>query len=159
MLGGLALIAGGLLAASCKEADAAPYELEVSFPSTALAIASEEIRFIVYDDGAPGACQRIYLKRITNQSDMPPVALEVPPVSVCELAAGRGKTLDLPLGKRAILAIALRERQDLLVGCSDVVLSSEGGKVTIDLALPGTTPVPPLSSCLSVRDACDKRCL
>jgi hypothetical protein len=159
LVGAAAVVAVGSLGASCKEADPAKYELDVSFPSTALAIAAEEVRFIVYEDDAPGACQRIYLKRITNQTDLPPVALEVPPVSVCDLAGGRMAPMELPLGKHAILAVALRGRQDLLVGCADVAISSEGGKVTVDLALPGTTPVPPLSSCLSLRDACDKRCL
>ena len=153
-------VAGGLgvLFTGCAEKDKASFSLNVVFPSTAMAIASEEVKFIVYDDPAPGACQRIYLKRISNQSDLPPVVLDARPVAVCELAFGRSTPIDLPIGKHSILAVALRAKQDLLVGCSDVALSEDGGEVFVDLALPGATPVPPLSSCLSVRDACDKRC-
>lgn len=148
----------GLLVMGCAEEEKASFRLDVVFPSTALAIASDEVKFIVYDDPTPGACQRIYLKRITNQSDLPPVVLDLPPVPVCDLAFGRSAPLDLPIGKHSILAVALRAKQDLLVGCSDVALSADGGEVVVNLALPGATPVPPLSSCLSVRDACEKRC-
>ena len=153
VLGGL-----GVLSAACAPKDKASFTLNVDFPSTALAIASDEVKFIVYDDPAPGACQRIYLKRITNQADLPPVVLDGPPVSVCDLAFGRSTPLDLPIGRHSILAVASRAKQDLLVGCADVALSEDGGEVVVDLALPGATPVPPLSSCLSVRDACEKRC-
>ncbi len=142
----------------CAAKDQASFSLNVVFPSTALAIASDEVKFIVYDDPAPGACQRIYLKRISNQSDLPRVVLDAPPVAVCDLAFGRSAPIELPIGKHSILAVALRAKQDLLVGCSDVALSEDGGEVVVDLALPGATPVPPLSSCLSVRDACEKRC-
>lgn len=152
------LVGIGALVAGCKEEEKASFRLDVVFPSTALAIASDQVKFIVYDDATPGACQRIYLKRITNQSDLPPVVLDVPPAPMCNLAFGRTAPLDLPLGKHAILAVALRAKEDLLVGCSDVTLSAEGGEVTVNLALPGSTPVPPLSACLSVRDFCEKRC-
>ncbi|MBX3187626.1 MAG: hypothetical protein KF819_11450 [Labilithrix sp.] len=144
----------GLLAVGCEEGDPASVRLNVVFPSTALAIASEEVRFIVYDDPEPGACQRIYLKRITNQTNLPPVVLESRLVPMCDLALGRGSPLELPLGKYSILAVALRGKEDLLVGCSDVALSSEGGDVFVNLALPGATPVPPLSNCLSLTEAC-----
>jgi hypothetical protein len=152
------LAALAALFTGCTEADPAKIQLDVVFPSTALAIASEEVKFIVYDDPNPGACQRIYLKRITNQADLPAVVLDAPPVAVCDLALGRPATLSLPLGKHSILAVALRGKQDLLVGCSDVALSEDGAQVVVNLALPGATPVPPLSTCLSVRDACEKRC-
>lgn len=153
-------VAGGLgvLFTGCAAKDKAGFSLNVIFPSTAMAIASDEVKFIVYDDPAPGACERIYLKRISNQRDLPPVVLDAPPVAVCDLAFGRAAPIDLPIGKHSILAVALHAKQDLLVGCSDVALSEDGGEVFVNLALPGATPVPPLSSCLSVRDACDKRC-
>ena len=155
----LGVVAGLLvLFTGCAAKDQASFSLNVVFPSTALAIASEEVKFIVYDDPTPGACQRIYLKRISNQSDLPRVVLDAPPVAVCDLAFGRSAPLELPIGRHSILAVALRGKQDLLVGCSDVALSEDGGEVVVDLALPGATPVPPLSACLSVRDACDKRC-
>lgn len=156
----VALVSAGVAVAvcGCAEKDKATFSLNVVFPSTALAIASDEVKFIVYDDPAPGACQRIYLKRISNQANLPPVVLDTPPIPVCDLAFGRSAPLELPIGNHSILAIASRAKQDLLVGCSDVALSEEGGEVVVTLALPGATPVPPLSTCLSVRDACEKRC-
>lgn len=152
------LLGIGVVVVGCKEEEKASFRLDVTFPSTALAIASDQVKFIVYDDPTPGACQRIYLKRISNQSDLPPVVLDMPPAPVCDLAFGRTAPLDLPLGRHSILAVALRAKEDLLVGCSDVALSAEGGEVVVNLALPGSTPVPPLSACLSVRDFCEKRC-
>lgn len=149
----------GALAAGCNEADPARYRVAVVFPSTAMAIASEDVRFIVYDDPKPGACQRIYLKRITNQADLPPVVVETAPIPICEIAFGKPPSIELPVGKRyAILAVALRANEDLLVGCSDVAVSSDDGEVSIYVGLPGATPVPPIDSCTSFEDVCFNRC-
>ena len=146
------------LVTGCAKEKEANVRLDVVFPSTAMAIASDDVKFVVYDDPEPGACQRIYLKHITNQSDLPPVVLESPPVPVCSLAFGNDDPIVLPLGKHSILAIATRDNEDLLVGCSDVAVSAEGGEVTIHLALPGATPVPEISSCATLRDWCESRC-
>lgn len=148
----------GAVGAGCAEEREAAIHLDVVFPSTAMAIAADELRFIVYDDPTPGACQRIYLKRLTNQADVPPVVLEVPPMPVCHLAFGPPDPILLPLGKHSILAIASRANEDILVGCADVALSSDGGEAVIHLALPGATPVPPMTSCSTLRDYCEYRC-
>lgn len=141
--------------ASCaREEEPARFTFQVNFPSTSLAIATEEVKFIVYDDPEPAACQRIYLKRITNQTDLPPVVLSTADILVCDLALGQSPALQLPLGKHSILAVGLRKGADLLLGCSDVALSSDGGEVVVDLALPSTTPLPSLSSCTSLTDFC-----
>lgn len=132
--------------------------LDVVFPSTQMAIASDDIKFTVYSDPEPGACQRIYLKHITNQSNLPPVTLDPPPTPVCNLAFGTFAPLVLPVGRHAILAVAMRNNEDLLVGCTDVAVSSEGGEAVINLALPGATPVPEIGECASLRDWCDGRC-
>lgn len=156
---GLAALAVLGLVGACKEADPAKYRVDVVFPSTAMAIATEDVRFIVYDDQEPGSCQRIYLKRITNQTDLPPVVSETKTIPVCELAFGKPPTIELPVGKRySVLAIALRGGEDLLVGCSDVAVSSDDGEVSIYVGLPGTTPVPPIDSCTSFEDSCFNRC-
>lgn len=153
----IALIARTITA--CGEADPAKYQLDVVFPSTAMAIATEDVRFIVFDDPKPGSCERIYLKRITDQSDLPPVVAQVGPIPVCELAFGRPQTIELPTGKRySVLAIALRGNEDLLVGCSDVAVSSDDGRISVFVGLPGVTPVPPIDSCTSFEDSCFNRC-
>lgn len=157
----LALIASALvtaLAAGCSNEQEATVRLNVAFPSTAMAIASDDVKFIVFDDPTPGACQRIYLKWITGQSDLPPVVFDAPPIPVCALAFQRLVPFVLPLGRHSILAVATRSGEDLLVGCSDVALSSEGGEVVVDLALPGATPLPPTSECTTLRDWCEERC-
>lgn len=148
----------GVASAGCEGESKAAVQLEIIFPSTAMAVAADALRFVVYDDPSPGACQRIYLKRITNQQNVPPVVLETSPVSVCTLALHGPDPIDLPLGKFSILAIASRGSDDILVGCTDVALSSEGGEAAIHLALPGATPVPPPTSCSSLRDFCEFRC-
>jgi hypothetical protein len=153
-----AFLGGLLLLVACAKSEPAKFTFNVVFPSTALAIATEEVKFIVYDDPNPGACQAIYLKRITNAADLPRVALNPAPAPMCDLALGRTAPLEVPIGKHSILAVGLREKEDLLVGCSDVALSEDGGDIVVNLALPGATPVPPLSSCLSVRDFCENRC-
>ncbi|MCW5832493.1 MAG: hypothetical protein KIS78_08785 [Labilithrix sp.] len=148
----------GALAAGCAKEQEATVQLEVVFPSTAMAIASDDVKLIVYDDPEPGGCQRIYLKHITNQTDLPPVVLEPPSIPICDLAFGRPAPLVLPLGRHSILAIASRGADDLLVGCSDVAVSAEGGVAVVTLALPGATPVPPPTTCASLRDSCEDRC-
>lgn len=149
----------GVLVAACQEADPAKYRVNVIFPSTAMAIASEDIRFTVFDDPEPGACQRIYLQWITGQSDLPRVVTSTPPVPVCEIAFGKPPTIELPVGKKySVLAVALRENKDLLVGCSEVAVSSDDGEVTIYVGLPGATPVPPTDKCTSFEDVCFARC-
>lgn len=147
-----------LVAAGCSSESEAPVALNVVFPSTAMAIASDEITFIAYDDSSQGACQRIYLKRISNQTDLPPVLAQSNPVAVCDAAFGRAAPLVLPFGKHAILAVATRKGSDLLIGCADVAVSSEGGEVSVDLALPGATPLPPISSCATLGEYCEDRC-
>ncbi|MBX3200003.1 MAG: hypothetical protein KF894_17840 [Labilithrix sp.] len=154
----VALAGLGALATSCAKEQEASVQLEVVFPSTAMAIASDDVKLIVYEDPEPGGCQRIYLKHITNQTDLPPVVLEPPAIPVCNLAFGRPAAIVLPLGKHSILAIASRGADDLLVGCSDVAVSAEGGVAVVNLALPGATPVPPQTTCASLRDYCDDRC-
>lgn len=157
ILGGLVLLVVGLSlgGAGCAKDDArASFTFQVNFPSTSLAIATEKVQFIVYDAPEPAPCQTIYLKRITNQTDLPPVILTTPEVPMCDLALGRSPPIELPLGKHSILAIGLRGDQDLLVGCSDVALSSEGGEIVVSLGLPSTTPLPTLSACASLKDFC-----
>jgi hypothetical protein len=149
----------GVFVTSCNEADPAKYRVDVVFPSTAMAIATEDVRFTVFDDSDPDACQDIYLKWITGQSDLPPVVKSTPPIPVCEIAFGRPQTLELATGKKySILAVALRENKDLLVGCSEVSVSSDDGEVSIFVGLPGATPVPPATQCTSFEDVCFARC-
>lgn len=153
--------AAGVLGAvtACEEPEPAKYRLDVIFPSTAMAIATEDIRFTVFEDSRSGACQRIYLKWITGQSDLPRVVATTPPIPVCEIAFGRPPTIELPVGKKySVLAVALRNNEDLLVGCSDVAVDSDNGEVSIYVGLPGTTPVPPVSECASFEDVCFARC-
>lgn len=159
-LAACATLAGGALALSsgCKEEEKANFRLNVVFPSTELAIATTEVKFVVFDDPEDGACQRIYLKHITNQTDLPPVVLDPAPVAMCDVALGRGGAFEIPVGKHSILAVASRENEDLLVGCSDVALGSDGGEISVTLALPGITPLPPLSKCLSVTEFCTGAC-
>ncbi len=146
------------VAAGCAKEKDVNVRLAVVFPSTAMAVAADDVKFTVYDDPEPGACQRIYLKHITNQSDLPPVVLDSAPVPVCNVVFGYNPPMKLPLGKHSILAIATRGADDLLVGCSDVAVSAEENEVVINLALPGATPVPPSTTCSSLRDWCDGRC-
>lgn len=152
------LAAAGAIAMGCGEEKTAEVKLDVIFPSTEMAIASDEVKFVVYDDPTPGACQRIYLKRITNQTDLPAVVLDPPSVSVCQLAFGRAPPLRLPLGKHSILAVAIRSNEDLMVGCSDVAISDEVNEVVVNLTLPGTTPIPPPTTCSTLRDFCSEVC-
>lgn len=155
---GAAVLAGIGICVGCAKEQTADFRLNVVFPSTEMAIATEEVTFVVFDDPTPGACQRIYLKRITDQADLPRVVASSPSIPVCELAFGRPPTLELPLGKHSILAIATRGKEDLLVGCSDVALSADGGEVFVNVDLPGETPVPPRSNCASFEDSCFNRC-
>jgi len=152
------VLASALVATGCAKEKDVDVRLDVVFPSTEMAIAADDVKFTVFDDPEPGACQRIYLKHITNQSDLPPVVLDPPPVPVCNLAFGYNPPLALPLGKHSILAIATRDEEDLLVGCSDVTVSDQEKEIVIDLALPGATPVPALEDCPTLRDWCDSRC-
>lgn len=156
-MGAVVLAAIGL-GIGCAKEQTADFRLNVVFPSAELAIASEEVQFFVFDDPTPGACQRIYLKRITGQADLPRVVAESSPIPVCELAFGRPKPIELPLGKHSILAIVTRGKEDLLVGCSDVALSADGGEVSVNVGLPSETPVPPRSSCATFEDSCFNRC-
>lgn len=159
VLGTLGIAVLAAFAAACEEADPAKYRVDVVFPSTAMAIASEDIRFTVFDDPEPGACQRIYLKWITGQSDLPRVVTSTPPIPVCEIVFGRPPTIEVPVGKKySVLAVALRGNEDLLVGCTDVAVSSDDGAVTIYVGLPGATPVPPVDTCTSFEDVCFARC-
>ncbi len=155
---GTVVLAGIGLGSGCADEQTADFRLNVVFPSTELAIASEEVQFFVFDDPTPGACQRIYLKHITGQADLPRVVAESARIPVCELAFGRPKPIELPLGRHSILAIVTAGREDLLVGCSDVALSADGGEVSVNVGLPGETPVPPRSSCATFEDSCFNRC-
>ena len=155
----LGILGIGALIAACEEPEPAKYRVDVVFPSTAMAIASEDLRFTVFDDPKPDACQRIYLKWITGQSDLPRVVTSTPPIPVCEIAFGRPPTIEVPVGKKySVLAVALRNDEDLLVGCSDVSVDSNDGAVTIHVGLPGATPVPPIDTCTSFEDVCFARC-
>ncbi len=140
---------------ACGDPDPSSVRLDLIFPSPQLALSADQIEFVVYDDPVEGACERIYLKRLANETTgLPPESLRRAPAPLCQVMLGKTAPLDLPMGKHSILVAAKRANADLLVGCSDVTVTPDTNAVAVNLALPGTTIVSEPSKCTSIRDYC-----
>jgi hypothetical protein len=130
----------------------------IGFPSTAAAVAAEEVQVLVFDATDAGAsfCTDLVVARRSQQA-LPPAIAESKVVTPCEMAAGKGE-VTIPYGLRAVLGVAQKGGQDYLIGCALQQVGSGDAQVPVQLALASTTVAVPSTTCVSLTDYCAVRC-
>ena len=158
---GVALAAALACVCACSAAsDPSRIEYDVTFPSTAAAVAADGVEIHVFDaakpDVAGDVCASLIVRRRTGQ-DLPAALVARSDLTPCALRAGQG-ALAVSYGSRAFLVVAQRARQDFLIGCAYVELSATTAPVEIPLALFATTIAVPTTTCPSLSDHCAGGC-
>jgi hypothetical protein len=158
---GVALAAALTCVCACSAAsDPSRVEYNVTFPSTAAAVAADGLEIHVFDaaeaDLAGDVCASLVVRRRSDQ-DLPAALVARTDLTPCALHAGQG-TLSVSYGSRAFLVVAQRARQDFLIGCAYVDLSATTAPVEIPLALFATTIAVPATTCASLSDHCAGGC-
>ena len=160
-LSGVALATAVIGLSACSAAsDPSRIEYDVTFPSTAAAVAVDGLEIHVFDAARPDiagdVCASLVVRRRSGQ-DLPASLVARSDLTPCALRAGQG-TLGVSYGSRAFLVVAQRARQDFLIGCAHVELSATTAPVEIPLALFATTIAVPPTTCASLSDHCAGGC-
>jgi hypothetical protein len=127
-----------LVAAGCGGTEE-PKESRVNivFPSTKAAVASDTVQMLVYEATDPNACLDLVQRRRTNQDPSRRVITGMrTPITTCDFLARGVPSLSLGYGRRAFFVLVQRDESDFLIGCTLQGVGDE--EQTIDVAL---TPV------------------
>jgi hypothetical protein len=157
-LAAFALLAITACTASNDTPSSGTYTIE--FPSTAAAVATDNVQLFVFDPPTlaadrAGYCQSLIQAR-KLKADQKPIAMNQP-VNTCELLGGK-KPITIDYGDKAILAVAQRNQMDFMIGCAIQTLGNGDASLPIDLSLVDVSnPVPP-TTCMSVTDFCTGKC-
>jgi hypothetical protein len=132
-------------------------QYQVTFPSTAVAVASDTVQVLVFDASATGAdCLSLVTARRTG-AQLPKGAallLDTGAVQTCDLAAGQG-TFQVSYGSRSFFAIAQRAGQDFFTGCTQADVEANIAPVNISLAQDKTGTTVPPTTCTSLSEKCN----
>lgn len=150
----------GLALVACTAGEAPPSTgaYSVQFPSTAAAVATDRIQILVYDvepARRQTLCQDLVAGRKRKDNGRPVVTN--PAVNTCEMFYGK-RTITVPYGEKALLAIGIRKDQDFLYGCVIGTFGEGDSPVVIPVALADIANGVPDTQCTTVDDFCQKRC-
>jgi hypothetical protein len=159
----VAALAAALVAAcgSTEEPAPPPQSYQVSFASTDVAAATEQIELLVYDASKSRGtlCNDLVIKRKSNQGDIAQPIARSSPASPCDLLAGKAQKVSVSFGARAFLGVAKRKGQDFLVGCSvvDVKAGSPEPVIYLDY-VSAVVEAAPATTCQTLSDRCRGAC-
>jgi hypothetical protein len=135
-------------------------QVQIAFPSTAVAVASEKVQVLVFDATVPGTdCLSLLVARESGAETpkAPALLLDTGAVDACALAGGDG-ALPISYGSRSFLAVAQRGGQDFFTGCAQGDIEADSPPVSITLAEAKIgTHVPP-TTCASLSQKCTGGC-
>jgi hypothetical protein len=157
-----AIVLGGACCVACSQpvnqVDSPPSDAQyqVSFPSTAVAVASDTVEVLVFDATVEGAdCLSLVTARESG-AGLPksPVLLhDTGAVPTCQLQDNG--TFPLTYGSRSFFAIAQRGGQDFFAGCAQTDVEANIGPVNISLAQVKTGTTVPTTTCTSLSQKCN----
>jgi hypothetical protein len=162
-LGTLAALAVPVAVVACTAGEASPSTATytVKFPSTAAAVATDQVQLLVFDfpaDQRAVICPNLIQSRKRREPLSPVVA--GPVVNICEMLRGV-KPITVPYGERAVLAVAIRKGADYMLGCVLHTFGDEetdATKLTVPLALIDFGQAVPDTTCTNVSDFCNSVC-
>ena len=154
------LAAASSLSCSAKDAPAAPTTYGLTFPSTAAAVAADEVDiqvFAIPSLTTSDVCEDLVTKVASGQA-LPATLADTTPIATCSLLEGSSGSINVSVGPRAFLATATHAGATLLVGCA--VENVTGGQllVPIDLALVSDTVPVPTTTCTTLSAHCKQKC-
>jgi hypothetical protein len=148
------------------ESDPSKGSYTVQFPSTAAAVATDYVQILVFDVKSPSErtriCEDLVTARLTDPSTLKPsVEPPAPAANICEMRAGR-KSVTVPYGEHALLAIAQRQvgqdLRDFLIGCALMTVGDGDAPLPIPVRLVSVSQPVPATTCGSVGDYCEEKC-
>jgi len=162
-----AVIALVMLASAGATACSAPVEhvssppsnvsYTIQFPSTAAAVAIENMSVQVFAASAPDFCATLVAKR-RSSAELPAPLAELTSITPCAALSGTGTALTVPNGTVAILVVAKRGGEELLLGCALQEVGAGASAATVSLTLfDGTKSIPP-TTCTHLSEKCAGRC-
>ncbi len=155
-----AVVALALVACTAASKGPSTGSYQVTFPSTAAAVATDTVQLLVFELPAdPGARTDFCLTLIQGRKRLDPQKpiLSNTPVNICEMLGGR-KPITIPYGEKAVLAVAKRKMNDFLIGCSIQTFGEGDAPLDIDLALVDVGVTVPDTPCATVGDFCTQKC-
>ena len=163
-----AALALGAIVSACSAGEGPPSEgtYTLQFPSTAAAVATDQVQLLIFDAPADPAartnlCPNLIQAR-KRLDKLDPVVINQP-VNICELLAGL-KPVTLPYGDKAVLAVGQRkdpgasDYRDFLIGCAIQTIGDGDAPLPIHLALLDVGSPVPETTCTSVSGFCSGQC-
>lgn len=134
--------------------------VNVAFPSTAAAVASENVSLLVFDvpkETSPASFCTTLVQQAKSGQALPPRLTESPPKPVCDFQSGATQ-VTVGFGDKAVLAIATRAGKPYLVGCALQNIGAGDAPVTVSLGLVSTSTSVPKTDCALLSEFCSKKC-
>lgn len=158
-----ALVASLCVVAACTAGEAPPSTASyaVKFPSTAAAVATDQVQLLVFPVTAADravTCPNLIGSRKRREPLAPLVT--GPIVNICEMLRGV-KPITVPYGEKAVLAVAIRTGVDYMLGCAIHTFGddeTDATRLSIPLALIDVSQPVPDTNCTNVSDFCGKLC-
>lgn len=155
----VALALGGLAVFGCareETAEPASIPFAVSFPSSAAAIATDNVKIYVFD-GAQ-RCNDLVRLRQTEQA-FPARITETPSLTPCDLSVEGASTLELELRKDyTMLAVGQIAGADVFVGCTQQVQYGTTQALPIELSFIDDRQKLTAQTCVKLSDKCSGLC-
>jgi hypothetical protein len=150
---------GGLLvAAACSSPKPVGGSFTVDFPSTAAAVATDNVQVFAFPFTTPDTCQTLFEERRSKQPPATGPIAESAVLSPCDLLAGKG-TVALGFGNYAFLGVGQRGGSDFLIGCAAQAISDSNSNVVIPLTLASNQVSVPTTMCTALSQHCAGGCM
>jgi hypothetical protein len=157
------LTAPVVVVAACTAGEAPPTTASytVKFPSTAAAVATDQVQLLVFPVAAAErevVCPNLIQAR-KRRDPLSPVVTG-PVVNICEMLRGV-KPITVPYGEHAVLAVAIRKGVDYMLGCQIHTFGdaeSDATALAVPVALIDVGQPVPDTNCTNVSDFCNNVC-
>jgi hypothetical protein len=137
---------------------------QITFPSTAVAVASDTVEVLVFDATDPAGMQTgcptlIAARKSGAPLPKQPVLLhDSGALRTCDLASGGKGVVEVSFGPRTLLAVSQRAGQDYFLGCASQQVSESASSVNLTLAQAVEGTVVPPTTCTALSQKCAGMC-
>lgn len=140
--------------------DPKPTRVNVLFPSTKAAVATDTLQMLVYDAPDDNACLDLVQRRRTSQDPSRRVITgQRSPLDTCSFIE-RASAVDLSLsyGRRAFFVLAQRQGSDFMIGCTLQGIGDADQSVDVALTPIDNTVLVPETTCDRLSSKCAGSC-
>ncbi len=156
---GTSAIGAALVVACSAEATPSSGTYTVNFPSVAAAVATDTVQLFVFDakgQDPNSVCSELMLK-VKSKQDLGPSILTGPAITPCDLAAG-AKSITIPYGEKAIVALGQSGNVTLLAGCVEETVGAGNLPIAISVGIVNTKASVKSTTCTKLSDFCTQQC-